>query len=329
LAMALAGYGMPHMMGGLATKSGEHARDPLGPLGLIRAAASLDMAAVEVPLPSDPAVLDEFQAKLRERAFAFIPDYGVILNTTADDFRAYIKASASAGATIVRAMLSPILCGDRRHLSCDWDQHLDRAAQRLREVLPLAEDLGVSIAIENHQDASSADLLRLAEMVDHSPAFGITLDTGNPLAVGEDPVEYARRIRSLLRHVHLKDYTIHFAPNGFRLVRCVAGEGVIDFRAILAITKAQGIALPAIEIAAQQTRTIPILEPDWWDCFPPPDMCRLIPALRILWEKGRPMDEPYASAWERGADSETVCADEWDTVRDSVAYFRQLKSKES
>ncbi len=51
--------------------------------------------------------------------------------------------------------------------------------------------------------------------------------------MGEDPVEAARASAPLIRHVHLKDYTIHFAPEGYRLVRCAAGDGVIDFPAIL------------------------------------------------------------------------------------------------
>ena len=39
-------------------------------------------------------------------------------------------------------------------------------------------------AVENHQDGASDDFLWLAEQVQFSPAFGVTLDTGNPLAVG-------------------------------------------------------------------------------------------------------------------------------------------------
>ena len=34
------------------------------------------------------------------------------------------------------------------------------------------------------------------------------------------------------RLLDLKDYTVHHAPEGFRLARCAAGDGVIDFPAI-------------------------------------------------------------------------------------------------
>ena len=197
--------------------------------------------------------------------------------------------------------------------------------KRLLEVLPYAEELGVCIALENHQDATTDDLLRLADWVHHSPSFGITLDTGNPLAVGEEPVEAARQLAPLIRHLHLKDYTIHFAPEGYRLVRCIAGQGVIDFPAILEIVSQNGHdVLPGIEVAAQATRTIPLLEGTWWDCYPPRQAKPLTEALRILWAKGRPMDEPYSSAWERGENSATVSAEEWEVVRGSAAYFHSL-----
>src|SRR5205823_10821652 len=143
--------------------------------------------------------------------------------------------------------------------------------------------------------------------------------------VGEEPVEAARRLAPIIRHVHLKDYTIHFAPEGYRLVRCAAGEGVIDFPEILRVVR-EGCrdVLPGIEIAAQQTRTIPILEDGWWACHAPRQARQVIGALRVLWDKGRLAHEPYSSAWERDEDSDAVAAEEWRLVRRSAAYFRAL-----
>jgi sugar phosphate isomerase/epimerase len=213
-------------------------------------------------------------------------------------------------------------------LAGGWPAYLDGLVKRLNEVLPIADDLGMCVALENHQDATSDDLLRLADATGNRPSCGVCLDAGNPLAVGEGPVEFARRIAHLIRHVHLKDYTIHFAPEGYRLVRCGAGDGVVDFPQILEIVSGNGHdVLPGIEIAAQATRTIPLLEDSWWSCYPERHPRYLVEALRVLWDKGRPQDEPYSSAWERGEDSATVAAEEWDIVRRSAAYFRGLEDK--
>jgi sugar phosphate isomerase/epimerase len=290
-------------------------------------AVEMGLAGVEMPLPH-PSVIpaDAFREALESRGLLFISDYMVLIQQDTATLCDYVERSAAAGAKVVRALLSTSLCGDRRPIDGGWEGRLQAIAARLREVLPLAEDLGVAIAMENHQDATTDDLLRLGEMV-HSPAYGVTLDTGNPLSVGQEPVEAARRLSPLIRHVHLKDYTVHFAPEGYRLVRCAAGTGCVDFPAILEIVRGNGHdVLPGIEIAAQPTRTIPILEPEWWACHDSREAGDFVKALGVVWRHGRAQDEPYSSAWERGEDSETVAAEEWAVLRESVEYFRCLSN---
>jgi len=322
----LTAYGLPHVIGMLPTRGGVPHPSPAPPVDLMNAAAELGLAGLEFPLKTtDPREIDTLRAAAEERGLRLIPDYMALLDADCEAFNRFLRAAQRLGANMVRALLSTLLCGDRRKLEGGWDARLEAIAKRLREVLPLAEDLGLCVALENHQDATTDDLLRLHEMSGSSRAYGVVLDTGNPLSVGEEPVEAARRMAPLIRHVHLKDYTIHFAPEGYRLVRCAAGTGCIDFPAILRIVRGNGHdMLPGIEIAAQPTRTIPLLEADWWCCYPPRHAHDFVAALRVLWKHGRPMDEPYSSAWERGADSQTVAAEEWDLVRRSVAYFRSL-----
>jgi sugar phosphate isomerase/epimerase len=334
LPLLLTGYGVPYSMGYIPLKDGSANPSPLGSIELMDRAVALGLSGIEVPLTSRvpsfegrvvelEASKNDLGAALRERNLRVVADYGVIVDMDAEDFQQYLRTAHRLGATVVRATLSNVLCGDRRKCAGGWPALLEACAARLREVLPTAEELRIAIAVENHQDATTDDLLRLADMAGNSSAFGITLDTGNPLAMAEDPVKAACQLAHLIRHLHLKDYTIHFAPEGYRLVRCAAGDGVIDFPAILAIVKANGHAvLPGIEIAAQATRTIPFLDRGWWSTYPPRDATGLLGPLQILWSKGRPADEPYSSAWERGATGEEVIAEEWALVERSVQYFR-------
>jgi 3-oxoisoapionate decarboxylase len=324
--LALTAFGLPHSMGYLKTLSGERPDAPLGLMGLMDAAVELGLSGVEAPLPAaDESAIDSWASALRERGLAFVADLPGSLDAEPAAICAWLELAAKLGASVMRATLSTLLCGDRRPMAGGWDAHLAARAQRLRQVLPHAEALGVCIAIENHQDATSHDLVRLAEMVGHSPAYGVTLDTGNALAVAEDPVEFARRVAPFVRHVHLKDYTLHLAPEGFRLVRCAAGDGVIDFPAILTVLGEQGRPLlPGIEIAAQATRTIDFTSPDWWACYPRAHAAHLVPVLSLIWDKARPREEPYSSAWERGESSANVRAEEWDRVSRSAAYLREL-----
>ena len=327
---SLNAYGLPHLMGYLATKDGAKVAEPLGVVGLMDAAAELGLAGVDIPLSgAGMPSREELREALAARNLRIVAEGMVILNGDVSEWRTYLETAAFLGAKTARAILSPILCGDRRGLtdSGGWPAYRERVTGRLKEVLPIAESLGVALALENHQDCTSGDLLALFDSSGHSPAFGVCLDTGNPLAVGEGPVEFAERIGPLIRHLHLKDYTIHFTPEGYRLVRCAAGTGCVDFAAILTIAKSAGYValLPGIEVAAQPTRTIALLEDWWWACYPPEQPQYLPEALRVLWAKGIPADAPYSSAWERGEDSATVSAEEWRLARESVEYFHSFR----
>ncbi len=331
LPMALTSYSMPHAIGFLKTLDGEAHPAPLGPLDVMNAAVELGLAGVDLDLSFRNSLsFEAVKAALEERGLRVVAEYMALPDADMDRFRTYLHDAAGCGAQVVRVLISRALCGQRERLPEGWDARMAEMARRLRETLPLAEDLGIAIAVENHQDATSEDLLRLGELSGNSPAYGVCLDAGNPLAVGEGPTEAARRLAHLIRHIHMKDYTIHFAPEGYRLARCVAGEGVVDFPALWELVRENGHdVLPGVEIAAQPTRTIPLLTEEWWRSYPPGHAAHLPEALRVLWRHGRPMDAPYSSAWERGEDSETVSAEEWDVTRRSVEYFRSIAPQEA
>ena len=325
---AVTAYGLPHAMGFLPTKDGAKPEKPVTIFDLMDWAKERGLAGVDVPIPADISG-EEVKNALAERNLRLVVESMAVLSLSVDETRAHLEKSKLAGAKVVRFVLSGILCGDRRNFPGGWSAHLVALTSRLREILPVAEELGLSLALENHQDATTEDFLRLYEASGESPAFGVCLDAGNPLAVGQEPVETAKTLAPLIRHVHLKDYRVHFAPNGYRLVRCAAGEGVVDFPAILKIVRANGFSglLPGIEIAAQATRTIPILEPSWWAEFPPRESTKLLGALGILWKSGIPESVPYSSAWERGEGSEAVIAEEWAVLEKSAAYFKNLPGR--
>lgn len=333
---SICSYSMPHVMGYLKTKSGTSCVKPLTPVELMDWAVLRNLKGVEIPLePVVPSfggetVTMEWEENLGQEAesrnLRLIADYGAILGNDWEHLRNYITLAAEQGAKIVRIILSNLLCGDRRELLPQTFLEARKPhIERLKLALDHAAELGLCIAVENHQDVTCDELLLIWKQVGNHPAYGIVMDTGNPLAVGEDPVSFTERAGHLIRHLHLKDYTIHFAPNGYRLVRCAAGDGCIDFAAILNIVAQNGHdVMPAIEIAAQATRTIPILEATWWHTFDAVHPKYLPAALRTLWKHGIAEDMPYSSAWEREAETEAVCKEEWEMVERSVAYFASL-----
>ena len=65
---------------------------------------------------------------------------------------------------------------------------------------------------------------------------GICFDTAHAVCGGHDPLAYAKRFRSRIRHLHLKDTRNLLAgrPYFFKNVFLPLGEGIIDFPAIMA-----------------------------------------------------------------------------------------------
>jgi 3-oxoisoapionate decarboxylase len=323
--MVLTGYGLPHTMGYLKTQAGVAHASFYSSTDLMDFASTLGFDGIEIPLPKviTTEEIATLKAELRARNQRLVPDYhGTVTEGSVEEFTRFLDACTQLESSVVRVTLSRVLCGDRRGFPGGWAAHWEVVIARLKIFLPLAKSRGLSLAVENHQDVTSDDLLNLYEKTGSSPSFSICLDMGNALAVGEDPIAFAQKIGHLVRHAHCKDYTIHFAPTGYRLVRVAAGEGVVPFPEIIAqLPKNTSLGC---EIAAQQTRTIPLLESSWWQEHASSQHQYLHEALRTLWQSGRPQTQVYGSAWERGEDSESVSREEIEVVRRSAAYFQGI-----
>jgi len=142
--------------------------------------------------------------------------------------------------------------------------------------------------------------------------------------VMEEPVEFARRVAPYLRHCHMKDYRVFHAPNGYRLVRCALGQGVLDFPALFQLFDAQEWPITRnIEMGALQARQIPILERSWWDEHPDRDARDVLPALEVVWKNLQPLDSEWRTPWEREASGEELLAYELEQYGSSVDYLRR------
>jgi sugar phosphate isomerase/epimerase len=218
-------FSCPHSFGWLPAADGSGPAEPLTAEKWMDIARAQGLAGVEVPIPPTE---DRAEAAARLKDAAEERGMRVLLAAgpaSVEELSAFVAAARvihPEGLLAIRATVSKVLCGDRRLQPGGWPAHLASVAACLREVAPVARDLGVGIALENHQDATSAELIALCEEAGPD-VVGVCLDTANPLSVGEDPVEFAERIAPYCRHVHLKDYTIHFAAAGFRVARCAAG----------------------------------------------------------------------------------------------------------
>lgn len=297
---------------------------PIGPNDFLELAVRLGLRSVEAPPEYfAPGVEKGALVAFRERAQAH--GLGIVVDGPRIDpaaFRPCLEQAALLGTTVVRCVLSGILCGDRRPLGGleGWQRHLDQMVQHLKTIAPMAADLGLKIGIENHQDATSADLIRLCEEVG-SPTIGITLDTGNPLAVAEDPVIFAERILPYLVHVHLKDYRMAATPAGYRLFHCPIGAGVVDFAALFRLFRTKPEVAAHIEMAALGERHIRILEEEYWAGLGARPIREVLPVLRLM--RNAETDVEWRTPWETG-DEAILPTWEMQRLEESVALMGKV-----
>ncbi len=242
----------------------------------------------------------------------------------AEDVPQLLQNAVDLGASTMRLGLTPVLCGDRAaYGAARWSERLASVRADLALLAPAAAEHGIVVAMENHQDLTSAELMDLAEEAGDN--VGITLDCGNAFPVAESPLSFARTVAARVHHVHLKDYRVQFTDEGFRLVRCAIGDGAVPFREIVDLLLAQGRPLTAVlEPGALEARHVRLFTPQWWRGYPPLDARSLAETLAATRVGLLPEDEDHRTPWERGAAHDELLDYERDMIHRSAANMRAL-----
>jgi sugar phosphate isomerase/epimerase len=327
LSIGLCVYAFGYLCGFVGAGTSRAWAAPYDAYALMDLAAAHNLGGIEFPplrllASHHAAALEQARDYAATRGLFIVGDGGVV---DVDELQTLLPVAAALGARTVRMTVSHILCGDRRAVRDTWAGYLTEIVRRLKAVRGLAEELGVAIGIENHQDMTSQELVAVCEEVG-SPQVGVTLDAINPLAVGEDPLTFARRIMPYLKNVHLKDYYLYKTSEGFRLVRCAVGAGVLDVPPLLALCAAEAPeAKISIEIGAHDARHVRLLEDDFWSGYSPRRVEDVLPVLRLREAGARPVDEEWRTPWERGEQGDTVVSYEMSQFVDSVAYLSGLE----
>lgn len=130
------------------------------------------------------------------------------------------------------------------HMVVNREKELKSVAQNLRVFTEDAALEGFTVSLENHTEYTLSEMLEILDRADHDK-LRVTLDTGNPVYLKEDPVETARKLAFFTDHTHIKD----MAHNGPMLLSVPLGEGEVDIPAIVEILRDHSYdGLYAIEV---------------------------------------------------------------------------------
>jgi sugar phosphate isomerase/epimerase len=179
-------------------------------------------------------------------------------------FTAEVRTAKRSGALVFRTVL---MNGRRYEVFTSAEafrNSFEQAKQSLHLARPVVESHEVRMAVENHKDLQSPDLLELIKELD-SPYIGICVDTGNSIALLEMPMKTVELLAPLAFTTHIKDMGVEDYADGFLLAEVPLGTGFLDLPAIVTVLRR---ARPEIrlnlEMITRDPLKIPCLTPKYW-----------------------------------------------------------------
>ncbi len=147
------------------------------------------------------------------------------------------KTCKILGADVLRMVGSSLSFRNEPH-----QPQIDRLTSMLKDSVKIAEENGIKLAMENHFDFTTDEMLEIITNLD-SPYFGMTFDTGNCLRNGDDPVQSARLLGKHIVATHVKDVKPIYGwdPKDWMFFSCTPlGQGIVNIPEIVTTLEESG-----------------------------------------------------------------------------------------
>ena len=154
-----------------------------------------------------------------------------------DDMIASIERAVAIGADTMRVVASSLMFRHEPH-----QPQIEALVKQFKQAVPLAEAAGVKLAVENHIDFTSDEMVQMIEAVG-SPNFGINFDTGNFLRLLDDPLKGMDKLAKYTYATHIKDLKVNpqAAPDDWYFFSSTpVGDGLVDNQALAQKLKDSG-----------------------------------------------------------------------------------------
>jgi sugar phosphate isomerase/epimerase len=192
----------------------------------------------------EPAYLDGLKSQLDAaglmRVFAWgHPDglEGGKSQTAYKEMVEMIPHARRLGADVMRVVGSSLMFRFENH-----QEQIERLTGMFREAVRVAADHGVKLAIENHIDFTSDEIVQLLDQVD-SDHLGVNFDTANFARLLDDPVKGMRKLAPRVLATHIKDLKVNpqaSVDDWFFFSSTPVGDGFVDNLALARLLKEAG-----------------------------------------------------------------------------------------
>ncbi len=254
-------------------------------LGFVEHCHRLGAAGVQIGLGlKEPEYVTKFRSTLE--SYQMYYEGSVSLprqDADIDRFQAELRIAKEAGAAVVRtAML-----GGRRYETFDSAQAFREFSRTswlsLTRAEPVVRKLGIRLAVENHKDRLVSELLEMLQRLS-SECVGVCVDTGNNIALLEQPTEVVEALAPFAFSTHLKDMAVQEYPEGFLLAEVPLGQGFLDLARIVKTLRQANPKLHfCLEMITRDPLQVPCLTPQYWATMenrPARDLARALTMVR-------------------------------------------------
>lgn len=236
------------------------------PLAFVEHAAALGAAGVQTRIPlNDDGALDRINHTVVERGMYL--EGIVALPKDADDvprFDAEVLAAQRAGASVLRTVCLSGRRYEQFHSRREFDDFAERSWRSLALAEPIVARRHVRLAVENHKDWRIDEMLAWLKRLD-SPWVGVCLDTGNSMALLEDPHAVVEAYAPWTMTTHLKDMGLAEYEDGFLLSEVPLGEGCLDLpRIVDTLRKHRPEVRLNLEMITRDPLRVPCLTVQYW-----------------------------------------------------------------
>lgn len=235
------------------------------------------------------------------------------------DFEAEVRQTRAAGAAVARAVFT----SGRRYEAFSTLEAFQVFHQQCRRRLALIEPVlkrhRLRLAIENHKDHTLEELTGLMKEVS-SEWIGVLVDTGNNLALLDEPEAVVEALAPYALSVHVKDMAVQASEDGFLLSEVPLGSGMLDLPAMIStLRKANPGIVLNLEMATRDPLRIPCLNDQYFITLPGRRATHLEAALRRV--RQHPPRSPVPAV--SGRPDAQVLAEEERNNRHGLGWMKE------
>lgn len=199
--------------------------------GFLDRALSMDLACVQI---CENLPFMEISSSERKQ---IRDDYGsrLVLET---GFRGHdperletaLRATAELGGTLMRLVVEEV---------GEDTLDLDIAIADLARIVPLLDELGIELSLENHFVLKPLELVSIIDAL-KSPRITICFDCFNSIVQNIGTYHALAEVSDHITRIHVKDVMIKRVGTGFLISGCPMGEGILELGRVFDFLEARG-----------------------------------------------------------------------------------------